>query len=325
MSGGIIVLAEQWQGKLVDITYEMVGLGRKTADALKVPLHVAVLGSQASALAATLGAANSVVVVEDPRLDMPVPATMAVTVQALAEQKHATLIMLGGTNISMGTGAILAARSGLPFVNFCRGLRLEDGSVIATSQLYGGKILCDVRLAEAKGILCIAPGNFPGEAGRSEKEASLEKADIPLEGPPISFRSYIEPEAGDVDITAKDVLVAVGRGIQSQDNLPLAEQLAQLVDGAVAASRPVVDQGWLPMTRQVGKSGMIVKPKLYLALGISGAPEHLEGMRNSQMIVAVNTDPKAPIFDIAQYGIAMDALEFIPALIGKLQERGASQ
>jgi electron transfer flavoprotein alpha subunit len=107
----------------------------------------------------------------------------------------------------------------------------------------------------------------------------------------------------------------VGRGIQSQDNLPMAEELAELLKGAVCASRPVIDQGWLPLTRQVGKSGMIVKPKLYLAAGISGAPEHVEGMKNADVTIAINTDPNAPIFDVAKYGICGDALDILPALV----------
>ena len=129
------------------------------------------------------------------------------------------------------------------------------------------------------------------------------------------------PEAGDIDITQQDILVAVGRGIQQQDNVELAEELAQALGGAVCASRPVVDQGWLPATRQVGKSGMTVKPKLYLALGISGAPEHQEGMKGADLIVAVNTDAKAPIFDFAHFGAEVDALDLLPALVAEISSR----
>jgi electron transfer flavoprotein alpha subunit len=124
-----------------------------------------------------------------------------------------------------------------------------------------------------------------------------------------------------VDITQQAVLVGVGRGIQQQDNVGLAEELAQALGGAVCASRPVVDQGWLPTTRQVGKSGMTVKPKAYLALGISGAPEHQEGMKGSDLIIAVNTDAKAPIFDVAHYGVEVDVLDLLPALVEAVQAR----
>jgi electron transfer flavoprotein alpha subunit len=133
------------------------------------------------------------------------------------------------------------------------------------------------------------------------------------------LKRYLEPEMGAVDITQQEVLVAVGRGIQSKDNLELAEELAATLGGAVCGSRPVIDQGWLPLARQVGKSGMQVRPRLYLALGISGAPEHLEGMRGSDLIVAVNTDPAAPIFNEAHYGVVADALDLVPVLTDRIK------
>jgi electron transfer flavoprotein alpha subunit len=122
-----------------------------------------------------------------------------------------------------------------------------------------------------------------------------------------------------VDVSKVPLLIAVGRGIQNADNIPLAEELAETLGGAVCASRPVIDQGWLPLTRQVGKSGVTVKPKLYLALGISGAPEHVEGMKQSELIIAVNTDAKAPIFGLAHYGAVADAVEIIPLLTEQIR------
>jgi electron transfer flavoprotein alpha subunit len=130
---------------------------------------------------------------------------------------------------------------------------------------------------------------------------------------------YIEPDVGDVDITRASVLVAVGRGVQTEDNIELAEELAEALGGAVCASRPVVDQGWLSTARLVGKSGKSVSPKVYFALGISGAPEHTESITSSDVIIAVNTDPAAPIFDIAQYGAEMDMLDLLEALNEQLQ------
>ena len=133
------------------------------------------------------------------------------------------------------------------------------------------------------------------------------------------FLQLIEPEAGDVDITQADIIVSVGRGIGSEDNIEVAEELAQALGGVVAASRPIIDAGWLPRTRQVGKSGLTVKPKLYLALGISGAPEHVEGMKDSELIIAVNTDPQAPIFEVAHYGVVADLFDVVDALLEKVQ------
>lgn len=136
----------------------------------------------------------------------------------------------------------------------------------------------------------------------------------------ISFSDYVEPEVGDVDISEEPILIAIGRGVQTEDNIELADELAELMEGAVCASRPVIDQGWLSSDRLVGKSGKSVRPKLYLAMGISGAPEHVESITDSELIVAVNLDPDAPIFDIAQYGAEMDMLDLTDALIEKIEE-----
>ena len=168
----------------------------------------------------------------------------------------------------------------------------------------------------------VMPGSFrpTDETGQGPSRAAHASPRRLTPGA-VRFEEWILPEAGDVDITQQDVLVAVGRGIQQKDNVELAEELAQALGGAVCASRPVVDQGWLPATRQVGKSGMTVKPKLYLALGISGAPEHLEGMKGADLIIAVNTDPKAPIFDVAHYGAEVDVLDLLPALVEAVEAK----
>jgi electron transfer flavoprotein alpha subunit len=321
MSKGILILAEHLKGELSDITFEMLGAGRTLADALGAPLHVALIGRGVAPLAARLGVADQVFVIDKPELELPPAATMAAVLGTLVEQKQESLVFVGWTNLAMGVGSMLSARAGLPLVNFARALRVDGGAVVVTSQLFGGKIFSDVRLADGKGILSISSGAFPADAGKSDKAPPVEAVDVALPAPTIVFKQYIEPAAGDVDITKQGTLVSVGRGIQTQDNIALAEELAEALGGAVSGSRPVIDQGWLPLTRQVGKSGMTVKPRLYLALGISGAPEHVEGMQSSQMIVAVNTDAKAPIFDIAQYGVCADVLEILPVLTEKIKAR----
>jgi electron transfer flavoprotein alpha subunit len=321
MAQAILILAEQLRGQLSDITFEMLGVGRTLADALGVPLHAVLLGSEAAPLADKLGLADKVLVAGSPQLNLAPASAQAGALQALLEREQAGLVLIGGTNISMGVGSVLSARTGLPFANFCRHARLEAGALLLTCQLYGGKILADVKWPDARGIVSVYPGSFRAEAGKSDKSPPVENVEVPIEAPKGAFVKYLEPDTGDVDITKQTVLVAVGRGIQNQDNLALAEDLAAALGGAVCASRPVIDQGWLPLSRQVGKSGMNVRPRLYLAFGISGAPEHWEGMQGSQCIVAVNTDPKAPIFDGAQYGVVGDALEFLPLLTDKIKAR----
>jgi electron transfer flavoprotein alpha subunit len=236
------------------------------------------------------------------------------------------LTLIGSTSMGLDLAAPLSATLGRPLVASCKDLRFEDGKLIATSQLYGGKMLLDVEVEKEQVIVSILPGAFRAERGMVEKTPLVENVTLttPLENLRTQFERLIEPEASDVDITQAPILVSVGRGIQNQDNLPLAEELADALGGAVSASRPVVDQGWLPMTCQVGRSGMIVKPRAYLALGISGAPEHVEGMRDSELIIAVNTDPDAPIFNVANYGVVADALELIPALTEEIKRRKAA-
>jgi electron transfer flavoprotein alpha subunit len=321
MANPILVLAEQLRGEVSGVTFEMLGAGRALAGACGAPLYAVALGSQAAPLATKLGAADKVLVVENPRLDLAPASTVAAALKALLDQTQAGLVLLGCTNVSLGVGSTLAAMTGLSLVNLCRAVKADAGAVICTSQLFGGKILSEVRLADGRGIICIHPGAFLLEAGQSDQAPTVEKVDLPVEVPPVTFKQYLEPEAGDVDITKQDVLVGIGRGIQTQDNVQLAEDLASVLGGAVCASRPVIDQGWLPLSRQVGKSGMTVKPRVYFAFGISGAPEHWEGMQNSPCIVAVNTDPKAPIFDGAHYGVVGDALELLPVLTDLIKAR----
>ncbi len=321
MSTAILVLVEQLRGQVADITFEMLGAARKMGAPSQRPVHAVALGREAAGLAARLGGADSVLAVEDPVLDQPTAEAAIAVLQQIMEQKQAGLLLIGGTNVSFGLGTRLAARTQLPFVNFCKGARVDGEALVLTSQLFGGKILSDVKLAQGRGIVSIYPGAFPADAGRGDQVPPVEKLAVSVPAPKVVFQQYVEPEAGDVDITKQTVLVAVGRGIQSADNVQLAEELAQSLGGAVCASRPVIDQGWLPLSRQVGKSGMTVKPRVYLAFGISGAPEHWDGMQNSECIIAVNTDPKAPIFDGAHYGVVGDAVELIPLLTEKVHAK----
>ncbi len=321
MKNCVIVLVEHLKGSIVDITYEMLGAGKKISDSFNIPLVALILGKDVSKLISNLGIADYVLVVDDERLEMPEPQLSAKLIETIYKQKEASTIILGCTNITSGIGPILAKGLDLPFINFCKKILISDGSILVTSHLYGGKILSEIMVEGGKGILGIYPGSFPLEEGKATKIPQVEEIEISDLITEPTFKRYIEPEVGDVDITKEDILVSVGRGIENIDNLSLAEDLISVLGGAIAASRPIIDMGWLPLTRQVGKSGMIVKPKLYFALGISGAPEHIEGMKNSELIIAINKDPSAPIFNIAHYGICGDLQEIVPVLVDKLKQK----
>jgi electron transfer flavoprotein alpha subunit len=315
MAETILVLAEQWKGSISDITYELLALGRELAGALGAPLEAVLIGANTKVLAPSLGGADTVLCVDDPSLADAAPDTVAAALAQVIKMKQPRCLLVPLTNISMDIGLLTAAQLPAPYVNFCRDIRVADGALEAQSVLYGGKMEATVAVTAQPTILGVWPGARPADQGRVDRQPATAAMAVTLPAAgKVRFKRYIEPEAGDVDITQQDVLVAVGRGIQTKDNLDLAEELAGTLGGAVCGSRPVIDQGWLGLTRQVGKSGVIVKPKAYFAFGISGAPEHVEGMKDAGMIVAVNTDPQAPIFNVAHYGVVGDVLDVIPAM-----------
>ncbi len=315
MAGNIWVFAEQWHGQLSKSTYEVLALGRELANELGAKLEAVLLGHRARELAHTLGLADSVLYIDHPTLAEPIPESYIRALAQLARERHPSSFLISLTNVGMDLGPLLAAQLDAPFVNFCKDVRVVDGKLQPLSLLYGGKIQVSVAVNGEPAILAMLPGARPAEKGRVDHTPSIEQLAVSLpETPLVRFKAYSEPQAGGVDITLQDVLVAVGRGIQTEENVALAQELAESLGGAVCGSRPVIDQGWLLLSAQVGRSGATVKPKLYIAAGISGAPEHVEGMKDSALIVAINTDAQAPIFDIAHYGIVADALDILPAL-----------
>ncbi len=320
----ILVLAETPRGVLSGIVAELLGAARRLADATGGHVLAAVLSADGSPFVSGLQAADRILVVNHPSLAEYSPELFLAALQAVIQAETPRAVLVGSTSIGWDVAPLLAARLNAPLVLGCQQASIEDGQVRATCSLCGGKMLANVRIQEAPAILMILPGSFTPatSTGKAQVEPVSPPADLPApDGARVAFRQWILPPPGDVDITAQTVLVAVGRGIQQKENLEPIQQLADLLGGAVCASRPIVDQGWLPTTRQVGKSGMTVKPKLYLALGISGAPEHVEGMSGSDLIIAVNTDPKAPIFDVADYGVQMDLMDLVEPLTQAIQAK----
>lgn len=231
-------------------------------------------------------------------------------------------MLLTNTTLGMDLGAGIAAALDLPMVAYAVAVGTGGGRLVATSQVYGGKLLAEVEVPEGS-VVTIVPGSWAAQGIEGSPRKEVEIASAPA--PRMVLQGILQPESGgDVDISRSDILVSVGRGIQDKDNIDLAEEFAQAVGGVVSCTRPVVDAGWLPRSRQVGKSGRTVKPKLYFALGISGAPEHLQGMKDAELIIAVNTDASAPIFEVATYGVTTDVLDLLPALTERLQAGGSN-
>ena len=327
MSQDVWVVAEHFQGRLNDITFELLGKGRELARTLNGKLAVALLGSEVGELAGQLRSADVIYVADRPDLRDFTPDGYGTVLEAVLKEAAPRLVLLGSTSVGLDLLSLLSARGGFACLDNCTRLEVREGRVISTSQIYGGKIFAEVALPEETTLVGVVPGMFPKEAGQVTGETEVRALGPPTGLPQArtTFRKLIAPPPGDVDISKVPVLVAVGRGIQKAESLPQAQELAEVLGGAVCGSRPVIDQGWLPKTRQVGKSGMTVKPKLYLALGVSGAPEHVEGMRGAELIVAVNTDPKAPIFGVAHYGIVADLFDVVPPLTEEIRGKQGSR
>jgi electron transfer flavoprotein alpha subunit len=315
MNQDIYVVIEHLRGQVADISYVMLAAARDLASVTGGSVVGVLLGHNSQDLANAL-AADRVLYGDDPALaEFSSDAYQQVLAKLLSEEEPRG-VLFGSTTIGTDVAGVLSARLGLPIVSSC--LTIADGKI--ASKICGGKIMTESDLADTTTLITMIPGGYKPEQGQSDSPPEIKHIAVSLGDLKVILKSYIEPEITDVDITKENILIAVGRGIQNEDNIELAEELANLLGGAVCASRPIVDQGWLPTARLVGKSGHSVKPKLYLALGISGAPEHVEGMADAEMVVAINIDPGAPIFDIAKYGVEIDLFDLIDVLIEKIEE-----
>jgi electron transfer flavoprotein alpha subunit len=320
VSRDVFVVAEHLKGELADVTFELLGKGRELAAASGGELCALLLGNGVSGLASRMGASDRVLYVEHPALAQFNPEAHGRALAEVVSSRSPRIVLVPNTSMGMDLATALSVKAGLPLLAYAFDVNLADGKLRAESQLYGGKVNVESEIEGERAVVSVIAGALPAEAGKKAGAPPVETvAPSGLEDLRIRFKSLIEPEAGDVDITQQSVLVSVGRGIGSEENLPLVQALADALGGALSCSRPIVDSKWLPKTRQVGKSGLKVKPKAYVAVGVSGAPEHIEGMKDAELILAINTDPRAPIFDVAHYGVVGDLFDVVPALTEKLK------
>ncbi len=320
MNQDIFVVIEHLRGMVADISYVMLAAARVLAQGTKGKVVAVLLGNDVDELARDL-AADSVLYVEHPALaDFTSDAYQRVLVGLMGERAPRA-VLFGDTSIGGDVAPWLSSHLTLPLVSSCRTVRVENGALKFMSQTCGGKIMAEGNLPEPTALVMMVPGGYKPDEGKNPRVPEVNRVPAPtLENLRVTMKEFVEAATGDVDISKEPILVAIGRGIQNQDNVEVAEELAKALGGVVCASRPVIDQSWLPTQRLVGKSGKSVKPKLYLAMGISGAPEHVEAITNSEMIVAVNTDPNAPIFNVAKYGATVDLLDLALALTEKIRQ-----
>ncbi len=321
----ILVLAEHRGGELRDVTFEMLGKAGALAGTSGGAVTALLLGAGVGEMASKLTSyADEVLVVDHGNLTNFNSAVYQPVVAAVVKSREPSLVMIGNTAFGVDLAPSLAVDLGLPLASDCIDVVLDGGAVSVTRQIYEGKIDARVSFRDATtALVTVRAAAFPVEDGtRSGSVTELDTA-VPDEPAIRRFVEYVEAAVGDIDITKSDVIVAVGRGIKEEENMALVEELAELLGGVVGCSRPVVDAGWLPKDRQVGSSGKTVKPKLYVAIGISGQFQHMSGMKAAETIVAINKDPKAPIFSEADYGIVGDLFKIIPALKEKIAEARA--
>jgi electron transfer flavoprotein alpha subunit len=318
----ILVLAEHRRGQLRDITFEMLTKGRELAEKANAETTAVLLGNNVGEFAKTLSNhATKVLLVEDPKLENFNAEAYQRVLSSLIEQHSPLLTLIGHTAFGVDLAPSLAVSANIPLATDCIGVEFDNEKLTVTRQMYGGKVNVKATLRKAETyILTIRQATFPA----TEEAMNGEIVKVPSVSAPDTaekrFIEYVLPPPGGVDITAADVIVGVGRGIKDENEIPSVEALAQALGGVLACSRPIVDKGWLPDDRQVGSSGKTVKPKLYIALGISGAFQHVLGMKNSDLIIAVNKDRNAPIFGVADYGIVEDLFKVVPPLKDKIQE-----
>ncbi len=299
----VLVVAEHVNGRVRDVTYELITAGR----ALGAPLAVAAIGSDPAALPLDRAGVDEVIHVPVPQAEFENDVCQA-ALEAVIKQRSPEVILLAHTVNSIGYGPALAAKLDLGFATDVFNVRREDGQLIATRAFYGSKVHADLDFPnKARIMLMLRPTVWP--AAPAGGHPTVSEVTIPAPTSRARHKEFVEAPKSDVDIAGADFLLAIGRGIGDKEKLATFEQLAQKMGATLAVSRPLVDAGWVPSARQVGQSGKTVKPKVYLAMGISGAVQHLAGMKASGTIIAVNTDPEAAIFGTAHYGAVVDLFE----------------
>lgn len=315
---GILVLVEHLRGEVRDVTYEMLARAGSLALAAKQTVSAVVLEAPGGVIAGKVeGLCDNLISVEDAGLkDFNAEAYQQALGDIIGSEKP-SLVMMAHSAQGVDLAPSLAVTTGLPLVSDVIGISRDDKGYLLTRQMYAGKLNADWRFKAESGMVTVRAAAFKAGAVKRESKRSSRALLVSLRR---KFLGYEEAPSTGVDITKATSIVAVGRGIKEQRNLALVEQFAKRIGAEVACSRPVIDAGWMGKERQIGSSGKTVKPKLYIGLGISGAFQHIAGIKGAETIVAINKDPNAPIFSIAQFGIVGDIMKVLPALETTIME-----
>jgi len=322
----ILVIIEQREGKLNRVSYETITAAQAIAAEMNWPIEAAVVGSGIGSIAAEVAAkkVQKVYAVESDKLEPYTPDGFVAALKQFIGDKQPKLVLMPHTYQVRDFAPQLTTTLGRTLISDCIGFRKDDDKLVFTRQMFQGKFAADVAFTcEAPWFATFQAGAFRGDQAQDGSSAApVETVNVTIDASVIRNK----PEAPfkeakqAVDLTQAEIIVSVGRGIKEQKNIDLAKQLADALGGEIAASRPICDAGWLPMDRQIGSSGQTVSPKLYLALGISGAIQHIVGMKGSRSIIAINKDAEAPIFEIADFGVVGNLFDIVPPLIEEIKK-----
>ncbi len=326
MADTILVVVEQREGKLSRVSWETIAAGQALAAATGWTLEAAAIGSSVSAIASEVAAKKVAKVydIESPKLEPYTPDAFAQALKDFLEKHPAKLVLMPHTYQVRDFVPKLATALQTTAISDVIGFSYEGGKLLFTRQMFQGKFVADVSFAgSGPCFVTFQNGSFRAdkvETGAAAAPVETVNVDI-LDNVVRNKPQEVFKEAKQaVDLTQAEIIVSVGRGIKEQKNIDLAKQLADAIGGELAASRPICDNGWLPMDRQIGSSGQTVAPKLYLALGISGAIQHIVGMKGSRSIIAINKDSEAPIFEIADYAVVGNLFDIVPPLIEEIKK-----
>jgi electron transfer flavoprotein alpha subunit len=323
MSSGILVFIEHRDGVANKASIEGIAAAQSLAAQLQQQVTAVVLGADVTGFAQQIAAYDiqKVAHARNAKLADYTPDGYADAMERVVRQLDPSLVLMTHTYLVRDFAPKLAARFNKSLISDCIRANVDAGNIKFTRRIFLGKLDADVASdGEAPVFATFQSGAYRADQAAKGSGAPIEDLDVEVGEVRMVPEAPFQEVKQAVDLTKTDVIVAVGRGIKSKDNLVLAEKLAEALGGDLAASRPICDAEWLPIDRQIGSSGQTVAPKLYIALGISGAIQHLVGMKNSGTIVAINKDPEAPIFDIADYGIVGDLFEAVPVLTEEIKK-----
>ena len=323
MSQGILVFIEHRNGVLNKTSLEAIAAAQSLASQLQQSVSAVIPGADVAALAQEIAGYDlgKVITATNAALADYTPDGYTAAIESVVRQQDPQLVVMPHTYLVRDYAPKLAARFGKSLISDCIRAQVNSGTITFTRRIFLGKLDADVVSDGAAPVFAtFQSGAYRPDQAQKGSGAQIEDMPVELGEIRMTPEAPFQEVKQAVDLSKADIIVAVGRGIKSKDNLALAEKLAEALGGDLAASRPICDAEWLPIDRQIGSSGQTVAPKLYVALGISGAIQHLVGMKNSGTIVAINKDPEAPIFDIADYGIVGDLFEAVPVLTEEIKK-----